>query len=416
MSAIDGSVSSDKRQSAAALFDRAEAFAVSGDFERAIALYREVLKERPDYPSAQRKLASALHSSGAVEEAAAGYRNAIALDPGDARALDELGRLLGHRGDMRAAIEHLRAAIKLDPHLASARGALGDALCRQGLWGEGIAELEAARASDPNSWPLNLRLGTALGASGPERLDAAMDCFRRVIALVPGHAMAHIHLGLAFWKRGDTAPAIALAERATRLDPQLAAAHGALGSMLYSSGRQEEAIASLRAALALAPNDVTACLYLGVCLGRVPGGRLEEEGVKFLRRAIELDPRQIEAHIQLGAILATTATAIRHWPAIRLRLHFFRRTPRCDWARPSPSCRSCATTRPSWSAAARATERSSKPCRAFSKAGAPARKRRPMRQCATPRRSAARNLSFSPIRAATTVRCRRATAPWWPAS
>jgi protein O-GlcNAc transferase len=303
MSAIDGSVSGDKSQSAAALFDRAEAFALSGDFERAIALYREVLKERPDYPSAQRKLASALQSSGSVEEAAAGYRIAIALDPGDARALDELGRLLGHRGDMRAAIEHLRAAVRLDPHLASARGALGDALCRQGLWGEGIAELEAARASDPNSWPLNLRLGTALGAAGPERLDAAMDCFRRVIALVPGHAMAHIHLGMAFWKRGDTAPAIALAERATRLDPQLAAAHGALGSMLYGTGRHEEAIASLRAALALAPNDVTACLYLGVCLCRVPGGRAEE-GVKFLRRAIELDPRQIEAHIQLGAILA----------------------------------------------------------------------------------------------------------------
>src|SRR6202163_1766056 len=100
MSAIDGSVSGHKRQSAAALFDRAEAFAVSGDFERAIALYREVLKERPDYPSAQRKLASALQSSGAVEEAAAGYRIAIALHSGDACALHPRGKRLRPRGGM----------------------------------------------------------------------------------------------------------------------------------------------------------------------------------------------------------------------------------------------------------------------------------------------------------------------------
>ena len=339
MSASHGNVLGDESRGAAALFDRAEAFAISGDFERAIALYREVLKERSDYPSAQRKLASALQSSGAIEEAAAGYRIAIALDPGDALARDELGRLLGHRGDMPAAIEHLRAAVRLDPHLASARGALGDALCRQGLWREGIAELEAARASDPNNWPLNLRLGTALGAAGPERLDAAMDCFRRVIALVPGHAMAHIHLGMAFWKRGDTAPAIALAERATRLDPQLAAAHGALGSMLYGTGRHEEAITSLRAALALAlaPNDVTACLYLGICLCRVPGGRVEE-GVKFLRRAIELDPRQIEAHIQLGSILAYNGYRDQALASYQAALALFQRSHAAT-APPSPSCR-----------------------------------------------------------------------------
>jgi protein O-GlcNAc transferase len=301
MNQRDDSVSGDPSPSAAALSDRAEAFALSGDLAQASALYRQLVAAHPDHPGAQRKLAFVLQSGGALEEAAACYRRAIALDPADARAHDELGRLIGLRGDMAAAIEHLRAAIRLDPQLVSARGALGDALCRQGLWGEGIAELEAARAIDPNSWALSLRLGTALAAAGAERLDAAMDCFRHVIAVMPGHAMAHIHLGLAFWKRGDTAPAIALAERAARLDPQLAAAHGALGTMLYETGRHQEAITSLRAALAIAPDDASACFHLGACLCRSPGG--QTEGLNFLRRAVELEPRRLEAHIRLGEIL-----------------------------------------------------------------------------------------------------------------
>jgi thioredoxin-like negative regulator of GroEL len=77
---------------------------------------------------------------------------------------------------------------------------------------EGTAELTAAL--DPGNWPIALRLGTALGSMGAERQGEAMDCLRRVIALSPGNAVAHLQLGLAFWRRGAAAPAIALAERA----------------------------------------------------------------------------------------------------------------------------------------------------------------------------------------------------------
>src|SRR5262249_18646094 len=157
------------------------------------------------------------------------------------------------------ARDHLRAAAKLDPSLVAARGALGDLLCREGQHREGVAELEAALALDPGNWPLALRLGTGLTALGGERLGEAMDCFRRVIALSPGNAVANLQPALASWRRGDAAPAIALAERATRPDAKLAAAHGALGSMLRGLGRTAEAVASLRAALAVNPEDPAAC-------------------------------------------------------------------------------------------------------------------------------------------------------------
>src|SRR5947199_10613172 len=102
MTQRDDSPPGGQSPSAAALSDRAEAFALSGDLVRASALYRELVAAHPEYPGAQRKLAFLLQSSGAPEEAAACYRRAIALDPADARAHDELGRLIGLRGDMTA--------------------------------------------------------------------------------------------------------------------------------------------------------------------------------------------------------------------------------------------------------------------------------------------------------------------------
>jgi protein O-GlcNAc transferase len=289
------------------LRDRAEMLALAGDFEHAVPLYRELSAANPKDAVLQRKLAGALDAVGAGEEALACYRRALAIDAADARAHDELGRLLGRRGDMQVAREHLRAAVKLDGSLVTARGALGDLLCREGQIAEGTAELKAALALDPGNWPLALRLGTALASAGAERQAEAMDCFRRVIALSPGNAVAHLQLGLAFWRRGDAAPAIALGERAARLDPKLAAAHGALGSMLRSAGRTNEAVASLRAALALNPDDAAACFHLGMCLAGLEG-TAQQEGLHYLRRAVALPPRTLLAHRQLAWMLAESGS------------------------------------------------------------------------------------------------------------
>jgi protein O-GlcNAc transferase len=290
---------------AADLFGRAEAFATAGHFMEAVALYRASIEAAPGQAALHRKLGGVLQATGSIEDAIGCYRRAIELDPGEARAHDELGRLLGQCGDPRGAGEHLRAAIELDPALVSARGALGDLLCREGRWLEGVAELRAAIALDPSNWVLHSFLGSALGALGAEQVDEAMDCFRRVIALAPGNATAHLQLGLAFWTRGDAAPALALVERAVRLDPKLAAAHTALGGMLRTAGRTDEAIASLKAGLAIAPNDGDASFHLGVSLCSKTDDGSVREGLEHLLRATALTPSNVEAHWRLGTTLAS---------------------------------------------------------------------------------------------------------------
>ena len=287
------------------LFARAQAFATAGDFDKAIVLYRSLLVGAAASAELRRELGRALRQTGAIDEAIACYRGAIALDPGDARAHDELGRMLSARGDRRGAADHLRAALAHDPGLVAARVELGELLFRDGQVAETVAAFRAALALDAANWGVHYRLGVALARLGPQQLEEAAACFRRVIAGLPGHAAAHLQLGLALWNRGDPAPAVALVERAVRLDPKLPAGHGLLGAMLRTVGRAEEAIASLRAALAADPNDATACFHLGVCLCEAPSGNTQE-GVSCLQRAVALAPRNAQAHIRLCSVLAET--------------------------------------------------------------------------------------------------------------
>ena len=281
---------------------RAKAFATAGDYARAIPLYRALAAAEPDRAELQRALGRALRQTGAIDESIACYRRAVALDPGDAPAHDELGRILSQKGEAREAAEHLRAAVASDPGLIAARVELGELLFRNGRVPEAAAELRAAVALDGTNWGVHYRLGVVLARLGPEHGEEAMACFRRAIGGMPGHAAAHLQLGMAFWNRGDTAPAVALAERALRLDPKLPAAHGVLGAMLRTVSRIDEAIAALREAVAANPDDATACFHLGVCLCEATAGNIAE-GVTFLQRAAALTPRNVQAHIQLCQVL-----------------------------------------------------------------------------------------------------------------
>jgi tetratricopeptide (TPR) repeat protein len=81
----------------------------------------------------------------------------------------------------------------------------------------------------------------------------------------------------------------------------------ALGEALHEQGRHEEAIVSLRAALALRPEEALGYAKLGLCL--IETGRLVEASATFegLRR---LDPRSPVAAAGLGLVAARTGDSI----------------------------------------------------------------------------------------------------------
>ncbi len=89
-------------------------------------------------------------------------------------------------------------------------------------------------------------------------------------------------------KRGETA-----AQNALRINPQLAEGLIALGGVYAEEGREQEAIRTMKAAVALAPNDETSWQMMGYSCYYAGLNDLSEQAY---RRLIELNPTILQPH------------------------------------------------------------------------------------------------------------------------
>ena len=141
----------------------------------------------------------------------------------------------------------------------------------------------------------------------------AVDAFRQAVTLDPDYAEAFAYLAMAesFVAENDPgAPdaaatrrrAMAAAQRAVALDPQLGAAYAARG---YLRGEYDwdwnGALADLRTAVQLDPNNARNQLRYGYILSGM--GRLREADLAF-EKAIEHDPLFVPAWYWLGRVKA----------------------------------------------------------------------------------------------------------------
>jgi len=136
--------------------------------------------------------------------------------------------------------------------------ARGFALLQRGKYEEGLSELRAAVAADPlvadtasRSAPMAegiTALRQGLVAAAIERLEAA-------VTGASDSAEAHRILGTAYDIRGDIAKSVQHLRDAVRLNPRDERSWIALASTLENTGDRAEAVATLRAAIAMLPDS-----------------------------------------------------------------------------------------------------------------------------------------------------------------
>jgi tetratricopeptide (TPR) repeat protein len=173
---------------------------------------------------------------------------------------------------------------------------LGAALFNQGK--DALAALETAAkllSRDPES---QTNLGNVLRARG--RLDEAVSCHRRAIALKSDYAEAHNNLGSALRDSKRPDQAVASYRQAISIKPDFAMAHMNLGDTLLALGRLDEAARSYRRVLQFRPDSVEAHNNLGNALR--DSGRLEEAAASY-RRAVAIRPDYAKLHNNLGNAL-----------------------------------------------------------------------------------------------------------------
>jgi len=162
--------------------------------------------------------------------------------------------------EMHAALKHFERAIQIDPQYARAYVGAHDTIHLINLYG-GIGEAEKDKGKRylahalelaPNLGEAHISRAVSLETAG--QADAAILEYRRGLQLAPGYATGWQWMGeLVGFAYGDFTNAMPLMAKARELDPLSPVINGTYLFQLAQSGKVEEALAGMDAAIAENP-------------------------------------------------------------------------------------------------------------------------------------------------------------------
>jgi len=274
-------------------FDQAMELAGKGQYDEAIAAWKELAATNPDDPRILNNLGSALVMRGRYAEAIPEFERSLELNPQYPAHQDNLGRALLAAGRPDDAILSIEKGLQYYPDSAELHNDLGLAFGSKGRIDEAKAELTKALEINPDYAAAHRNLGRVLAFTG--QLDQAIPHFEKAVAINPNFAEAHSDLGVALVRQGKYDQATPHLEKALAIRPGLVEAHYYLGVALYhSQARVQEALAHWREALQVGPNYVPAMNDAAEVLAASPDAsdRNGAEAVKLAERAVQLSDGQ----------------------------------------------------------------------------------------------------------------------------
>ncbi len=224
----------------------------NGHETEALAGFRSVLSERPDFLSARTSAATLLVARGRAGEAVALLRDAPPHQAGSPQLLAKLGVALREAGDLPSAavsLERARAAGAENPELAND---LGVVYARLGRANDARALFQELLGRDPDDAATWNNLGVLeLSSARPTQAAAA---FRHAVEADPARGDAWQGLGAALVEQ-DRPAAIDAWRRAERLLPRDYDLLFNLGVVLAESPNPREALPYLERFVREAPRD-----------------------------------------------------------------------------------------------------------------------------------------------------------------
>ena len=169
----------------------------------------------------------------------------------------------GHPSAPKIAVGQLEYLVAHAPRFAEARNPIdylaevhrraAQLYAEEARWSSAIPHLRSAQQLEPNDLDTQVLLGRALFQVNDPGAEGVL---RKVVARRPGDARAALYLGLTLIGRGQTSDALTYLERAAASnDRSVAEASYHVALIARDRGQNAKALASVRAFLALAPQD-----------------------------------------------------------------------------------------------------------------------------------------------------------------
>ena len=177
------------------------------------------------------------------------------------------------------------------------------------LRGTEIAEIERRETRSVEAYESFARGMMNLRLASRDSIERAIAAFEHATRHDPEYALAWAALGGAYSLKGSflsltdlVEQAIEIERRALSIDPDLADAHTWLGAALLNLGRTDEAMAAMREAIKLEPDNGQS--HQALARAYWVGKGDFASAIPEFERAIELNPEAGYSYLQLGLLLA----------------------------------------------------------------------------------------------------------------
>jgi tetratricopeptide (TPR) repeat protein len=312
-------------------FVMAELLRQQKDFEKACAVYGQILQTEPNFPEVHDKASYVLYRLEDDNDAIKEAKTALAVNPNDAEAHKNEALALSQDRHPDAAVEEFKQALRIKPDYAGARSGLGLVYARMQDYPSAIVEYKKAIAIDPDYDDAHNNLGLAYKETGniggaiaefreAKRLSPNFPNFRQNLASAlmevapaaaiqelkeleakfPNFEVCHVCLGNGLMWENDLKGAEAEFQMAVKLDPSDPDPHKGLGDIREKQKDYEAALGEYRIAERLAPEDAAAYQSAGKLLLEK---RDYDGAVAELKRAETLAQSNWEVHELYGKAL-----------------------------------------------------------------------------------------------------------------
>src|SRR6266487_1834439 len=250
---------------------QAEAAIEKKDYATAEPLLKTVVDRDPKNYAAWFDLGFLYNALGKSEDSISAYRKSVAAKPDVFESNLNLGLMLARAGQPDAE-QFLRAATKLKPtaHEAEGRARAWLSLARvieANKPDEAIEAYRQAATLEPKDPEPHLAAGALANLyMRGHRFTDAEGILRKLVALHPNDASAHMQLGRMLAADGQNDGAIVELQSALKLDPNDTAAQRDLADLYVSAKKYDQAETQYRALLASHPNDAELHQGLGHAL------------------------------------------------------------------------------------------------------------------------------------------------------
>lgn len=236
-----------KPTSAAAFFNRGNAYYRRGYLDKAFADYTKALELKPHSAGTYFNLGLVYYNQGELDKAIENYNKTLELTPNSAETYNNRGAAYYHKGDIGKAIADYNKALELKPDLSDVYNDRGNAYADQGDPDKALADYTTALKIESNSAEVYYNRGVAYKNKG--NIDLAIADYTEAIRLRPDYANAYNNRGNAYDDKGKYDFAIMDFTMAIELKPDDTEAYNNRGNAYALNGEYDRAIEDYTTAL-----------------------------------------------------------------------------------------------------------------------------------------------------------------------